>query len=339
MTNLFHNARENRLRAFWRLLLQSVLDTIGAALLGSLAFVAFALFGGATLGAGALDSLAASPALGTIIGGMSLVAALFSVWLAGRFFDRRPFSGFGLNLDRGWWLDFGFGLLLGAFLMTGIFLIELAAGWVEVVGTLEAISGRSFFPAILAPVVFFLCVGFYEELVSRGYRLQNMAEGLNFPGLGSKGAVVLAWVLSSSLFGLLHLPNPGATAVSTINITFAGLLLGTGYVLTGRLAIPIGLHVTWNFFQGNVFGFPVSGIEPIGATFISIEQGGPPLFTGGAFGPEAGLLDIAATVIGSLLIWLWVRVRSGEATIQESIAEPPVGKAEEPRASGENPKS
>ncbi|MBD0358593.1 MAG: hypothetical protein ICV34_05000, partial [Rubrobacter sp.] len=88
MTNLFYNARENRLRAFWRLLLQFVLDTIGAALLGNLAFVAFALFGGATLGAGALDSLAASPALRTVIGGMSLVAALFSVWLAGRFFDR-----------------------------------------------------------------------------------------------------------------------------------------------------------------------------------------------------------------------------------------------------------
>ena len=123
MTNLFYNARENRLRAFWRLLLQFVLDTIGAALLGSLAFVAFAIFGGATLGAGALDSLAASPALGTVIGGMSLVAALFSVWLAGRFFDRRPFSGFGLRLDRGWWLDFGFGLLLGAFLMTGTGLV------------------------------------------------------------------------------------------------------------------------------------------------------------------------------------------------------------------------
>ncbi len=332
MTNLFHNARENRLRAFWRLLLQFVLDMIGAALLGSLAFVAFALFGGATLGAGALDSLAASPALATVISGMSLVAALFSVWLAGRFFDRRPFSGFGLRLDRGWWLDFGFGLLLGAFLMTGIFLIELAAGWVEVVGTLEAISGRSFFPAILAPVVFFLCVGFYEELVSRGYRLQNMAEGLNFPGLGSKGAVVLAWALSSSLFGLLHLPNPGATAVSTINITFAGLLLGAGYVLTGRLAIPIGLHIAWNFFQGNVFGFPVSGLKPVGATVLSTEQGGPLLFTGGVFGPEAGLIGIAAILAGSLLILLWVRARSGKAALEASIAEPPPGLTEASKA-------
>jgi CAAX protease family protein len=141
-------------------------------------------------------------------------------------------------------------------------------------------------------------------------------------------AVVLAWAISSSLFGLGHLGNPNATTVSTVNIAFAGLLLGIGYVLTGRLAIPVGLHITWNFFQGNVFGFPVSGLEPVGATVFSIEQGGPLLFTGGVFGPEAGLLDIAATLVGSLLILLWVRIRSGKAVIETSIAEPPPGRAE-----------
>ena len=249
------------------------------------------------------------------------------MWIAGRFFDRRPFSGLGLRLDKDWWLDLSFGLFLGALLMTAIFAIELAAGWIEVTGTFETLGGGAFFPAVLAPVTLFLCVGVYEELLSRGYQLKNMAEGLKYPGLGPKGAIVLAWVISSSLFGLLHLANPNATLVSTVNIAFAGLLLGTGYILTGRLGIPIGLHITWNFFQGTVFGFPVSGMNDLGAKFISIEQGGPPLFTGGAFGPEAGLLDIAATIVGSLLIWLWVRVRSGKATVEASISEPPKGTA------------
>ena len=336
MTNPFYNAREGRLRAFWRLLIQFTISLISAAALTSTAYAAFLIFGGEGLGSGVIETLPSSPSFLPVTGAMSLAAALFSVWLAGRLFDRRPFSGFGLRIDGGWWLDFGFGLTLGALLMTGIFFVELSAGWITVTGTFEVTNkGDSFFPTILAPLVLFVCVGIYEELISRGYQLKNMAEGLNCPRIGPKGAVVLAWVLSSLLFGLLHLQNPNASTISTINITFAGLLLGVGYVLTGSLAIPIGLHISWNFFQGNVFGFPVSGIEPLGATFLTIEQGGPPLFTGGIFGPEAGLLDIAATIVGSLLIWFWVRARSGDGSLELSIAEPPRDRAEETKTSGE----
>lgn len=327
MLNFFYNDYERRLRAFWRLLFQFVLYTLGVAVLGNLVLLGYVLMNGALLEDEVANSITSSPAFRATGAVASLVVVLVSVWVAGRFFDRRrPFSGFGLRPDREWWLDLGFGLFLGALLMTAIFLIELAAGWIEVTGTFDTPGGMSFFPAILAPVVLFLCVGIYEELLSRGYQLKNMAEGLNYPGLGPRGAVVVAWVISSSLFGLLHLANPNATLVNTINIAFAGLLLGAGYVLTGRLGLPIGLHITWNFFQGSVFGFPVSGMDALGASFISIEQGGPALFTGGPFGPEAGLLDIAATIVGGLLIWLWVRTRSGKATLQTSIAEPPGGR-------------
>ncbi|HLL38295.1 MAG TPA: type II CAAX endopeptidase family protein [Rubrobacteraceae bacterium] len=320
---MFYNYSERRPRALWRLLFQVVLYLVGAALLVNLAFVAFALSSEDLLGDGAVEVVTTSPAFWAASSATSLVAAVASMWLAGRFFDRRLFSGFGLRLDRAWWLDLCFGLALGALLMAGIFSVELAAGWITVTGTFETADEGPFAIAILFPLVTFLCVGISEELFSRGYQLTNIAEGLDYPDLGARGAVLMAWAISSLLFGLLHLSNPGATAISTINIAFAGLLLGVGYILTGRLAIPIGLHITWNFFQGNVFGFPVSGLEPIGAMFISIEQGGPTLFTGGVFGPEAGLLGIAATIVGSLLIWLWVRARHGKATIQTSIAKPP----------------
>jgi membrane protease YdiL (CAAX protease family) len=324
----FRNEDENRPRAFWRLLFQAILYFTVQVTFGVFALAILALLSGGVTDLGGIG-LGSSPAALILGGLLSLGAALASVWIAGRFLDRRPFSGFGLGLNRDWWLDFGFGLLLGAILMTGIFLVELAAGWVRVTGTLTAADGTSpFLPAILAPLFLFLCVGFGEELVSRGYQLKNMAEGLNYPGIGPRGAILLAWVLSSSVFGVAHLANPGSTLVSTVNIAFAGFLLGVGYVLTGRLAIPIGLHITWNFFQGNVFGFPVSGMDDVGASFIEINQGGPTFLTGGAFGPEAGLMDIAATVLGSLLIVLWVRLRSGKAALDASIAEPPVRKGE-----------
>lgn len=325
MASVFRNPEEGRPRAFWRLLFQFAVSLAGQTLLITASLLLFALAGGAAIaGANDFASLASSPSFVLISGAASLAASVFSVWLAGRFFDRRPFSGFGLRLDRAWWLDFGFGLLLGAVLMTGVFMVELSAGWVSVTGAFEAVDGGAFFPAILMPVVFFVCVGFYEELVSRGYQITNIAEGLNFPAIGPKGAVLLAWTISSSVFGLLHTFNPNATAISTLNIAFAGLLLGTGYVLTGSLAIPIGLHITWNFFQGNVFGFPVSGVGTIGATFVEVKGGGPPLVTGGPFGPEAGLLGLGAMVVGILLTLLYVRLRRGRLTLQTSLAEPPL---------------
>jgi uncharacterized protein len=307
---------EGRLRAGWRLLFQFLLNYAAAAMAGSLVLAAT---GGPAVGGIARSSSASNVPLYAV----AALAAVASVWAAGRFLDRRPFSGFGLRLSRAWWSDLAFGLLLGASLISGIFLFELAAGWVTVTGALRVVDGGAFFPAILAPVVLFLCVGFYEELITRGYQLTNLAEGFNVPGIGPTGAILLAWVLSSSFFGLLHAFNPNATVLSTLNIALAGMMLGLGYVQTGELAIPVGLHITWNFFQGNVFGLPVSGRDPAGATFLTTEQTGPDLWTGGPFGPEGGLLAPAAMVLGLVLISLRVRRRTGKLSFHTPLAESP----------------
>jgi hypothetical protein len=89
--------------------------------------------------------------------------------------------------------------------------------------------------------------------------------------------------------------------------------------LTGDLAISIGLHMTWNFFQGVVFGFPVSGMASQ-ASFIGIHQGGPDLITGGPFGPEAGLIGLGAIAIGAVMIVLWVKWRYGAVKLQDRLA-------------------
>jgi hypothetical protein len=323
--NLFWNAEEQRVRAVWRLIVQTILLVILTFCVSTVASGPLFL----TMDVESTDlnniqsasqQLMAQPGF-RLINLLSMLFATFgSIWLAGRFLDKRRFADFGLHLGGGWWLDLGFGLALGAFLMAAIYGIEQAAGWITV-AEMQYVDygGLSFWGGILFQVVIFLSVGIYEELWFRGYYLQNIGEGLRGPKITYRVAILIALLITSGAFGLAHLGNPNADWVSTTNIALAGIFLGLGYVLTGELAIPIGLHITWNFFQGNVFGFPVSGTTSH-VSFIAIEQGGPALWTGGDFGPEAGLLGLAAMVVGSLLTVLWVRARKGEVRLQRSLA-------------------
>ncbi len=256
-----------------------------------------------------------------------LLRVLISVWLAGRFLDHRPFADFGFHFNKNWWQDLGFGMGLGILLISSVFLIELATGWVAISDTLHTVNGeRPFVLSFVVFVILFVCVGFSEELLSRGYHLTNFAEGFNFKAIGPKYAIVIAVLCSSILFGSFHLGNPNASLISTINIMLWGILFGVAYALTGSLAIPIGIHITWNLFQGNVFGFPVSGttFPAETATVFSINQHGPDLWTGGAFGPEGGLLCLFALVAGIFLIMGWVRLRQGSIRLYAQLAQPPL---------------
>jgi membrane protease YdiL (CAAX protease family) len=152
---------------------------------------------------------------------------------------------------------------------------------------------------VLTFFVIFILVGWNEELLSRGYHLQTIASGIN-----------LFWgvIISSAMFGLLHIFNPNATWVSTAGIFFAGVYLAYGYIRTKQLWLPIGLHIGWNFFEGVVFGFPVSGLDIYALTRITVN--GPDLWTGGAFGPEAGLIVLPALLLGGFLIFLYTRIRT-----------------------------
>lgn len=309
---LFWNAQQGRLRCFWRLAIQQ----LGQAALSWLPLAALALVFHPHL----------DRASGLVLFGTSrLFGTLASIALAARWIDRRPLAGFGLRLDREWWIELAFGLGLGAFLMTGVFAVEQAAGWIAVTGALHSSDPlRPFALTLLTPALLFLMVGVYEELGYRGYLLRNLAEGMGrIPG-GPGAAIVGATALSSLLFGLAHAGNPHATPLSTANVAAAGVLLASGFVLTGRLAIPIGLHITWNFFQGNVYGFPVSGVTELSATFLSIRQLGPAVWTGGDFGPEAGLVGLLAMALGCGLILLWVRLRYGGVALAVALLGPPL---------------
>ncbi len=253
--------------------------------------------------------------------GLKLTAILLSTWLIVRFVDRRAWCDLGFQFDRAWWSDLAFGLGLGTLLMSFVFGVEYAAGWVRVRDVWDVTPHDTPFAiAILGPLAVFLVVGITEELLARGYQLRNLSEGFCGAPFAPHTAVLVSWIISSSLFGLLHIFNPNATWLSILYLMLAGLFLGLGAVLTGRLGLPIGVHITWNLVQGSVYGFPVSGNVFDSARVLVIEQNGPPVWTGGAFGPEAGLIGIAAILLGCLCTLAWVQARYGHIRLYRPLA-------------------
>ena len=322
----FYNREEQRPRALWRLMLQLV----GSVLLllpgPAIVILLFGRFHGIPFeGIPFLQptpvveqTIAETPLMNMLVLTLSGVAATLSVWLASRFLDRRPFADLGLHLDRRWWQDLAGGMLIGAVLATVVFVVQWAMGWITITGFFQSsIDALPFALAFLIPFLFHSGIAIYEELAVRGYMLTNTAEGLNFRILGPGVALFLALVISALNFGLGH----NNADLSTMNITLAGAWLALSYILTGELGLAIGMHLTWNLFQGNVFGFPVSGVVFDATTLIAVEQGGPKLWTGGSFGAEAGLLGTVAFSLGIVLVLAWIRYTRGRIALHTSIAE------------------
>jgi membrane protease YdiL (CAAX protease family) len=309
MLNLFWNPGEKRLRFIWRLVLQTLLWLFPFSVLASLTALAWHT-----------SALPTGSFLDASLEFWTTASMIFSVWISGKYLDRRSFREYGFHFNPTWWRDFIFGLALGALLMAVVFVVELGAGWIHVTGFLQTIQpGYTFLTGMLGVVLLYLFVGINEELWIRGYLLHNLAEALNFKFLSSRVALLLAYLISSIIFGFLHAFNPNATLLSSISIGAAGLFLGLGFLLTGDLAIPIGIHITWNLFEGNVFGFPVSGLSST-TTFIQINQAGPVAWTGGAFGPEAGLAGLAAILLGCGLTLAWMRFSGRKIQLQDWLA-------------------
>jgi len=312
------NSDERRLRAPLRLLaavlVLVVVGTVAARVAGALAAPGRLL--APLLLVAELET--ALRALSAVAGA---VAVAVTAWVVAAGVDRRWLADYGLAGGHEWWREAAFGTALGTVLMTLVFLAEVALGWVVVTGLFSADGG----PVLVLAVVYlvtFVGVSVSEELLVRGMLLTNLAEGLAGLGpLSGRAGTAVAVVLSSLLFGALHAGNPNATPVSTTVISLAGVWLALGYVLTGELAIPLGAHLGWNYTQGVVYGYPVSGIR-LPVSFVATEQSGPAVVTGGAFGPEAGLVGVTALLAGMAGTAWWVLQRGGRLDVDPDVWTP-----------------
>ena len=286
---LFFSPSEHRLRLGWRLLAHLVLLVV--------LYFAVAIFL-APLQAilGTDESYTALFLHNTVIAVIAITAAIF---LARRRFDKRTFTSLGLAWNRRAIRDLLVGAGIAGLIIAAIYAAEAAFGWLR----FEAFAWQSETPGAIAGslllyLVIYLAVGWHEELLFRGYWLQNLSEGL-----GAGWGVLI----SSCIFALLHGFNANSSPAAVFMLIASGLFLAYGYLRTRQLWLPIGLHIGWNFFQGPLFGFPVSGTDPF--TLIRQISTGPELLTGGAFGPEAGLIVLPALLAGAALIYWYTKER------------------------------
>jgi uncharacterized protein len=185
-----------------------------------------------------------------------------------------------------------FGAGSGTVLYGGIVLVAAVAGWYSV---------QSFsidLTSLLGSFGLLLFAAAFEEILFRGVLFQPL-----------EAAIGTGWALalSGTLFGALHLGNTNATLVGAVAVGLAGVALGAVFAWTRDLWLLTGLHVMWNFMQGPIFGVAVSG--NVFQSLIRPRIQGPEVFTGGAFGFEAGAITVALCLVST--VWL---VRQARAT-------------------------
>lgn len=212
---------------------------------------------------------------------IQVAGTLLLVWLFRRYVDRQSMKSLGFSVS-GRWKDIAIGFLLGLVLMGGGFLILMALGNLEV----HSLQVMPYF--LIQHFLLFLLVSVQEEAVSRGYILNNLMESMG---------KYQALFLSAAIFAVFHLMNPNLSVLGFVNILLGGLLMGVYYIHRKNLWFPIAVHLSWNFFQGPVLGFGISGKKLEGAEMITQDLIGPEWLTGGAFGFEGSLIACVLVLV------------------------------------------
>jgi uncharacterized protein len=274
------------LRALWRFLIFIA------------AYVAAALVVGAILG----------PLLGGAFGLMGLrgqtiatlvqmLAALLATWLVLHNMEKKPWSDVGLHREAVSPKRLGIGLIVGSGAITLAVIALIATGWLDRTdGTATSWGGP-----LLRMTMLLLPAAFYEELIARGYIFSAIRDG---------AGTVWAVAITSSLFGLLHMQNPGANVQSVIIVALAGVFLAAIRIGTDSLYAAAVAHFAFNWVMAALFHVPVSGFAFEYPAYRYVDAG-PDWATGGMWGPEIGVPSAVTMIAGSWLVFRW---RTGAAS-------------------------
>lgn len=206
--------------------------------------------------------------------------------IAWKFIMKHPLTNMGLSSLKNHSCELLTGLLFGIVSISVVFISLVISNNVVVESWVPHFS-----PDTLIYLFLFILVGFAEEIYGRGYIMSVLRQTRNIP-------VVV--IVSSVIFALMHSFNSGIALIPYINLTLVGVLFAYIYLKSGNIWMSIGYHITWNYFQGNVFGFKVSGTNTAG--IITTVYKNENIYNGGKFGPEGGLFVTAVLLLGFLFV-------------------------------------
>ena len=217
------------------------------------------------------------------------ILLLFIFWV--KVIEKNSLSSLGF-VKKNWLKYLGWGILLSLLQMGVIALVYQVSGIGSFVLNELSLEPILF---ILGLFPFWLLQGGTEEVATRGWLLNRIAARTNLP---------LAIAISSSLFGILHMGNAGVTFLSVLNIILDGVLAGLLFIYTDSIWLVVAQHGTWNYVQGNLLGFQVSGTGA-DASIFSFSMGyGPDWLTGGAFGAEGSIITTLVLLLSVLIVYL-----------------------------------
>lgn len=216
------------------------------------------------------------------------ILLLFIFWV--KVIEKNSLSTLGF-VKKNWLKYLGWGILISLLQMGVIALVYQVGG----IGTFE-LNELSLEPIlfILGLFPFWLLQGGTEEVATRGWLLTRIAARTNLP---------LAIAISSSLFGILHMGNAGVTFLSVLNIILDGVLAGLLFIYTDSIWLVVAQHGTWNYVQGNLLGFQVSGTGADASIFSFTMGDGPDWLTGGAFGAEGSIITTLVLLLSVVMVY------------------------------------
>ena len=233
---------------------------------------------------------------------LSLLITLFSfafisllIFFRVKVIEKRSLSSIGFSKNN-WLKKYSLGFLIGLVMMSIIVLILLLFGYITVEKNPIQPVGVSAISSVLVILFGWIIQGATEEIVTRGWLLNV---------LSSKYNIGVGLLISSTLFGLMHLTNPNVNYIAVINIILVGLFYGLYVIKTNDLWSVCGMHSAWNFAQGNIFGFEVSGLDISVGTLIDLNLVENDFITGGVFGPEASIVATFVLLL-SIIILLFI---------------------------------